>query len=413
MNNPRVHFPFAVLASCLALLPMPAVAAGSGCSVEATRQAAAAIPAPRDVLRQAIAANTNLDTDLTPATGAAIVTLKQRLTALVDAQVSCLAANQLPDTRTLDTALAAAAAGAAPSDPPADSAAVPVAATPTASAVEADAAVQFESALLQNGAVLSVVAQFGIPCGSDALWLLYAVREGRWHRVMRWTSPRYNRVDGAWGSFQYAVSPPAADGRWFAAAAHIRPWCSSSWSVIDYAVLRPGSDADQPAVVLSGKDDMWWGGDDTGRLSVDASHVELRFHGASIDSGVHNREFIRRYDVSTTTTVRVPPIADSARDFVDEWIVSSWAAAQDWSVKAQLPALKRAHEQLRVARKEQSFEFGATLACADGEAVQVEIDRGDETPVFFRVSSATGFAMAAIAETPDPLCVKVTEPPGE
>lgn len=411
MKTLFAKFPLPVLAGCLALLPALATA-GPICSAEAVQQAAAAIAEPREIVRRAIEANTDLDTDLQPVASAAIVTLKTRLLALVDAQVACLAAGASAKADGLDAALAAAVRGAIKPDPAMPSEAV--AATPSNSAGDADAAaVQFESALLHDGALLSVVAQFGIPCGSDALWLLYAVEQGHWHRVVNWTSPRYSRVDGAWGSFQYAVSPPAADGRWFAAAAHIRPWCSSSWSVIDYAVLRPGSEADRPAVVLSGKDDMWWGGDDIGRLSVDATHVELRFHGASIDSGVHNREFIRRYDVSTTTPLRVPPIANSARDFVDEWIVSSWAAAQVWSAKQQLPALKREHEQLRIARKEGSFEFGATLACADGKAVQVEIDRGDDNSAYFRVTGATDFAMVAIADKPDPLCVKVTPPPAE
>lgn len=384
-----------LLFASLALEPRAANAATPGCAELAAQRSAMAIAQPHAALWRAVLSNAMLDVDLAPATTAAIIDLKRELMALVDAQVGCLGADARPDATLLDRTLAEALTAAS-------------AMTDVAGEQEAPA-LRFASRLEQDGEFLSVVAQIGIPCGSDALWLLYAPQNGGWRRVVKWTSAPYTRIDGAWEAFQHAVSPRDSDGRWFAAVSHIRPWCSSSWSTVDYTVLRPGADPERPVVVLSGSDSLWWGGEDVGRLNVDAGHAELRFRGASVDSGVHNREFIRRYDVSGTTPLRVAPVADSPRDFVDEWIVSAWAAALLWSNGASATALGRAHEQMQVARKGASFEFGDTTACADDTA-QVELRDGDDASWFFRVAGRGDYRMVSVTAQPDPQCIPVPLP---
>lgn len=371
-------------------------AAGSACVAD-VRLRAAALAGPLAAVQRAVAESGSDSPDLDPDTAAAIVALKQRLAAFVDAQVGCMddAAVAMPD---FEQALAEALRAA------------PAAGSASAAAVRQDALPRFTSG--KQGEFLSVVAQIGIPCGSDASWLLYAPHEGSWRRVLQWTSAPYTRIDGAWDAFQHAVSPRDAEGRWFAAVSHIRPWCSSSWSTIDYAVLRPGADADRPLQVLSGSDSLWWGGEDMGRLSVDAGHAELRFRGASVDPGVHNREFIRRYEVSGMASRRIAPVADSPRDFVDEWIVSAWPVARLWSGPVSGPALERAHEQIQAARKDASFEFGDTAACAGDDAVQVELRGADDASWFFRVAGRSDYRLVAVAAQADPQC-KLAPPAAE
>lgn len=366
-------------------------AAASACALDARNRAAAALAGPLATVQRAVAKNETGNPDLDSETAAAIVALKQQLPAFVDAHITCMDTNAMVMQR-FEHALAEALHAA------------PAAGFASTATVQQDALPRLASGM--QGEFLSVVAQIGIPCGSDALWLLYAPHEGGWRRVLQWTSAPYTRIDGAWEAFQHAVSPRGADGRWFAAVSHIRPWCSSSWSTIDYTVLRPGADAERPLVVLSGSDSLWWGGDDMGRLSVDDGHAELRFRGASVDSDVHNREFIRRYDVSRTTPLRVAPVADSPRDFVDEWIVSSWSVARLWSHEASAAALERAHAQMQVVRKDASFGFGDTTACAGGDAVQVELRDGEDASWFFRVAGRSDYRMVAVARQGDPQCGK-------
>lgn len=385
MPNTIARLPVAVLA---AIGTFSEATAEPVCSAEAVKQAAADIAAPRDVIQAAVA-NSDLDTDLAPATSTAIVTLKKKLVALVDAQVACMTAGKAAGAQQLEAALNASV-------------------MPTGKDAKSDdAPIRFGAVVFDDNPLLSVVAQIGIPCGSDALWLVYERDGEQRRRVLTWTSPRYERIDGARDSFQVAVSPRDAEGRWFAAAASIRPWCTSTWSTIDYAILRPGADADKPSLVLKSNDSMWWGGDDTGRLSVDAKHVELRFHGASIDTGVHNREFVRRYQVNESTATRVAPVAGSARDFVEEWIVSPWALAQQWTERKQAAALRQAHESLQAEReRHEPVEFGATTTCANAaNTTQIELRHDDSgKSTFFRVVGTSEYVMAAVSEEGDPSC---------
>lgn len=377
----------AALGVSLGLAAQAAVAT-EPCSPQARHEVAEKLTAPRAVLQKALAAS-EPDPDLAAPLRAALSRLKPAVAELVDQHLRCLPGGQVPDLPALAAALHTAANDAA--------AAVGDAARP----------VRFEPAFVREAGWLAVVAGVGIPCGSDAQLLLYAQRDGHWQRVLRWASADYARIDGAWEALQYRVSPPDARGRHFVAVSHIRPWCSSAWSSIDYSVLRPTAESGRPELLLQGSDSLWWGGEDFGRLSVDARHFELRFHAASIDSGVHSREFIRRYDLSGAKPRRVAPIAATPRDFVDEWIVSGWAGAQQWSVSPQ-GSLQARHQALHALRQRYApFEFGASSVCAGGAATQVELRSGEDDAVwFFRVDGAAAaqYRLSAISGAPDPDC---------
>ncbi len=337
--------------------------------------AAKALAAPQAGLNAALGGEA--DPDLAPAVRDAIVALKQGLAGFVDAAAACL-----DDAVTKPDAFAQALAAQAGSTSP----------TP-----------RFDVRLLQNDALLSVVARFDVPCGEDALWLLYERRDAQWRPVLQWTGVAYDRIDSAWGSFQYAVSPRDADGRWFAVTTHVRPWCTSAWSVIDYAIARPGATAEAPQVLLSGNDRIWWGDDDIGRLKIGPASVELRFRGASVDFDVHNREFVRRYAVNGAQVERIAPVAATPRGFVDEWLVSDWSQAQRWS--AADPVLQAAHAQLRTTRQGVTTRFRATRQCGDGSA-QVQLDLDDGAHYFRIEGRPANYRLKTVATAADPSCVR-------
>ena len=83
---------------------------------------------------------------------------------------------------------------------------------------------------------------------------------------------------------------------------------------------------------MAHSDSIWWGNDDTGSLMVGRKNFDLRFHSNSIDSGVHNRVWNRRFAVTGEIVKCVQPVAIFPRDFVDEWIISSWQDASAWSL---------------------------------------------------------------------------------
>lgn len=251
--------------------------------------------------------------------------------------------------------------------------------------------------------LIGITATFQIKCGMDSVLVLFAPEDGTWKEVLRWTSPPYKTVAGAFWSFDYAVSPPDESGQWFLVAKSIDPWCSSTWSTIRYSVLRPVAGSLNPERVFSGSDFMWWGNDDYGELSADTDRFDLRFHAASIDGGIHNRIWIRDFSVIGKTVQRIPPVAESPRDFVDEWIVSSWKDAAAWSATKSLPELRRAHDLVH----KQFGEFDSVRKCADSAdhyQVALKNGKGDQL-MYFQVSGRkTTFTMRALGPNPQAGC---------
>lgn len=371
--------PLVLLGSLMAGALAPGFAVAAGCSDVPGMPAAASVAAAGAALWKE--RGDDLEPELLPADVAAIAALKVQLASIVEGVATCVGTKA--DANGFDAAVAK---------------------------LGLPEPVKLEARSFQNGDRLGVVARFAIPCGEDAMLIVYERRERHWQPMLRWSAGPYSRIDKAWGSFQYDISADA-DGQWFVASAHVRPWCSSAWSVIDYAVARPGVAADRPRLVLEDQASLWFGGDDVGRLRIEGHEVEWRFRAASLDPGLHNREHVRRYAIDADRATRIAPVADSARDFVDEWIISPWSAARPWSDPERLAALEREHAEF-VARRHSAFTFGATRRCA-GDAVEVELRDEDGQAQYFRVDGVKAFTLRSIARKADPDCAAIVSPSTE
>lgn len=267
----------------------------------------------------------------------------------------------------------------------------------------------FDAKPVPESRLFAITATFDIECASDTMLLVYAPKGGSWEQVLRWESKPYKQVSGAFWAFDYGILPPDESGHWYAVAAHISPWCSSTWSSIHYFVLRPGAIGQQPLVLFSGSDSIWWGNEDFGTLVVNKADFDLRFHAESIDADIHNRVWIRHFAVSGDVVKRVAPVAMSARDFVDEWIVSPWSEASAWSATGAATLLKEYHDSLSRLQHsaEGSFKFESIRGCSDApNHRQVELSGGGSqyTHFFFHVMGASNYVMSGIAEKPDTHC---------
>jgi hypothetical protein len=271
----------------------------------------------------------------------------------------------------------------------------------------------FDVKVIEKPRLIGVAANFSIECGSDTVLLIFSRSEDLWKEALRWQKKPYKRVDGGTIAFDFGISPPDGAGQWFVVTHDVAPWCSSTWSAIRYDVLRPTTDPLRPKVLLSSSDGMWWGNEDFGTLTVEKDDFDLRFHSSSIDGGVHNRVWIRHYSVVGDTVQRTQPVAVSPRDFVDEWLISPWRQASQWSSKAAAQPLSHAHRVL--ARKVRSgsglLEFDSIQRCSDSSNhYQVEIgeefgpEYKDARSFYFQVLGKDKFTMARVSEKPDPGC---------
>jgi hypothetical protein len=246
---------------------------------------------------------------------------------------------------------------------------------------------------------VAINAGFNVKCATDEVVSIFEDQGGIWRERMRVQNPPYKDAAGATSDLEVKISLPDKAGDWFAVSKSVAPWCSSTWSLIRYAVLRPGADPATPHVLFHRDDSIWWGGEDFGRLSVGVQDFDLRFHAESIDPGRHNREWIRDFSVTGDQVRRMPMIALSPQDFAEEWIQSKWDDAQAWTSPAA--HLKVIHDTLHA---EPFAEYKSIRSC--GPAVQqIEIQQTEaDTSVFLTVSGSPDFTMMAVSTRSDPAC---------
>ncbi|MEA3009820.1 MAG: hypothetical protein QOJ91_1512 [Sphingomonadales bacterium] len=229
--------------------------------------------------------------------------------------------------------------------------------------------------------MLAVVATVAIKCGSDSMLMLYRRQGGRWSEVMVRRSEPYSEVKGGWGDLRFAVSPTDPAGGWFVATVSTTPWCTSAWQGMPYELARPGAAPDRPKVIFRGRNTIYLGDESDLLLKAERDAFELRNDGSSLDPEILIRRHVRRYSVAGDSVRRVQPVAESVRDFADEWIDSPWSEAKDWSAPGRATAA--AHSALQAARWKTLGGFASIRACTGG-ATQIEI-AGEGAPGWFLV----------------------------
>jgi len=269
--------------------------------------------------------------------------------------------------------------------------------------------------------ILFVDFHFEIQCGFDSLLLAYEFRDGSWHRILRWESPTYDEIGGAFGDFfDYVVFPQTDSKDLFVAVAHGHPWCSSNMSAFDLDILQPVRDG-TPQQVLFHKKTIYSRANYPifHKMKAKPDGFELRLEAYSMDMNIVFRPVIYSYRVSNNQFVRVQPIAMNGRDFVDEWLQAPWSEVKDWSDPASLPALESAYKRIAAledpkAKSRPEFEYGPVRPCSDSPAhFQVEFDedwsttgrqRPATTEYFQILQGKNSFTMAGVSATPDSRC---------
>ncbi len=251
--------------------------------------------------------------------------------------------------------------------------------------------------------LVAIKTRFGIKCGDDAMLMIFARRGEGWTEVLTARSKPYKTIAEGWWSLGFAISRPDADGHWFVAVKRIAPWCSSTWSEISYAILRPSGDPKRPATLFQRKDEIWWGNEDEGEIKAGESDFDLRFHAGSMDLGVHNREWIRHYSVHGDVVQRIAPLAENPRDFADEWVTSIWKEAGEWSSPSNRARLRAVHDE---TRKIHYMDYLSQHACSGApDRFQIEAGKIDERgSYFFQVQGRGDYRMLDVARHADPRC---------
>ncbi len=267
--------------------------------------------------------------------------------------------------------------------------------------------------------LLLVEFNFGIACGFDSVLLAYEWRSNEWKQVLRWQNGGYDSVGAAFGDFfEYQPLPQAGSKSWLIAVAHGHPWCTSNMSAFDVDLLQPSA-VGAPQRTLFHRN-LHYRRDTDPVMSAKPLGFELRMTGGSIDGSIVIRPVIYRFQQQGNTLIRVQPIAMNGRDFVDEWLQSTWTDASRWSAASRLAQLKRAHAPFAARDDSNDMEwpsasFGAVRGCDDDGAhyqVAADLDWIDKNgnsrdggPINFQIEQGkNSFTMLSASSQPDPHC---------
>jgi hypothetical protein len=260
--------------------------------------------------------------------------------------------------------------------------------------------------------LLAVVVTLGIPCGSDSVLFLFR-HDDRWRLVYERREDGYDSISGALGSFQWLVSPPDEQGRFLVLTSSITPWCTSVWHQMHYQVDRvePGR-ADAVPIDSGEYTSHEWDVE----LQIAPDRYAIRFSGSCFDPSYLVRSYELHYVLDGDQPVRVDPIADSPRDFVEEWLGLSDSDAQLRSTIDSETFTELRSEVSSLGGQEEGFdEFGPVTRCSDG-AWQVRIDHyaqaeDDEfVPWYFIVTGSNdSFRLSAIGHEPMASCAESSD----
>jgi hypothetical protein len=157
--------------------------------------------------------------------------------------------------------------------------------------------------------LLAITTTLEIPCGRDSSLYLFQKHHSGWRLILAQEANGYSDVSGAQGLFDYRISFDSSRS-FFVVTVNVNPWCTSFWQTIRYAVLRPGRLADNPHVLLNGKETIYLGDHlPPYKLVVKRKSFSIRFTGeanrAQIMAGTITRDRVIRYRIDGSRPVRI------------------------------------------------------------------------------------------------------------
>ena len=181
--------------------------------------------------------------------------------------------------------------------------------------------------------ILIVSTQLWIPCGSSdpdsAIYVFRGVAR-QWNLVLAAESDFDPAGEKDETGLQYQVSPPDSRGDWFLVVAHVPPSCRRVRNVLRYKALRSGASAEQPTVLLSGRQTINPFFEPAFKIRVEEDWMAVtQGRTRKLDGGLGIA--IARYQVGDHQVQRIAPLALRPEDFLDQWVQMPWDEAQRWA----------------------------------------------------------------------------------
>jgi hypothetical protein len=196
--------------------------------------------------------------------------------------------------------------------------------------------------------ILIVSTQLWLPCGSSdpdsAVYVFQGIAR-HWDLVIAAESDFDPAGESDETGMQYKISPADPSGHWFLVVAHLPPSCRRGSEVLRFKALRPGADANQPALLASGREPIDPFFQPPFQIRVESDWFAVtqgKVRKLDEELGV----VISRYSLSDHQMRRTAPLALTPEDFLDQWAQLSWDDAKRWSKTSSDSSLQDWHSKL-------------------------------------------------------------------
>lgn len=222
--------------------------------------------------------------------------------------------------------------------------------------------------------MLFVTAMVKIPCGGDEAVFAYRFDSNGRARVIE-----DHPENGGYGNAKFELSEPDSQGSRLLLIDRWSVQCQSTWMGMTYAVYRLSSS--RPAESLVSSKHGFWLGNDGPEFVLKPQGLTIEFLDSSIDSGVHNRSHIFRYDFADGVK-RVEPVAFQPQDFAEEWLRRPWGEmqvrsspkTQSWHAKLHAEyVLGQYTNVVACAARPDRWSIGFELSFMDGKELKEPI----------------------------------------
>jgi hypothetical protein len=154
-----------------------------------------------------------------------------------------------------------------------------------------------------------------------------------------------------------------------------RSYCPGSGSVlnnINYHVLRPTADPESPRVVLSAEHS--YREDRDCRILLQKDSLMMDFPDWS-GEGLNVPTCILTYAITKDGARRVEPVAVDPNGFVEQWMMSPWSSASEWTEASSRASWETWHERLDFEKGGHPSVLGdlafRQICSTDGKLVQI------------------------------------------
>ena len=276
-----------------------------------------------------------------------------------------------------------------------------------------------EVRLSRKGQMLQALTQVGVQCGFDENAYLYRWNGAKWERV--WdgaVKPRDGKYEPQVVDTVSVGESQKGGPRLVSALAHF-PGCKSTWQPVFYRLWVVDGALKAPQLVVDERG--------VAPVPVRGPAIQARVTGdddflveyqtESIDPDVPSRTKVAHYRIvqaenDTFKAEKIMPYAQTPREFVEEWVTSSWAEASIMTADAAQGPAQEQHKNLHREKVRADFT-GATTHCDESSYGEWQVHvtfrnnpakDGEERYFHMRWAPPTLFELLSISDKPNPKC---------